>query len=226
MVNHGPSWPLFFIIALLAETRRGLGRPPRPRRPGVPRAVLATLFLIVAFATLAMPGSANFVGEFLILLGVFKAKLAIAIIAFSGVVMASVYALRLFIGAMHNRVRDGVDPEIGLLDSAVLVPLVAVILFFAVYPQLALQRSEGSVKAAVATSAASSPFAAAARMDQLVARMDRLIAVRSGIRQTRMRCMAASWHYHRGPSMIRPPSLHGHRPPQRAARRLRRRSRR
>ena len=37
--------------------------------------------------------------------------------------------------------------EIALLDSAVLVPLVAVILFFAVYPQLALQRSEGSVKA-------------------------------------------------------------------------------
>ena len=59
--------------------------------------VLATLFLIVALATLAIPGSANFVGEFLILLGVFNAKLVIAIIAFSGVVLASVYALRLFI---------------------------------------------------------------------------------------------------------------------------------
>ena len=66
--------------------------------------VLATVFLVVALATLAIPGSANFVGEFLILLGVFKAKLAIAAIAFAGVVMASVYALRLFIRAMHNRV--------------------------------------------------------------------------------------------------------------------------
>ncbi len=66
--------------------------------------VLASIFLIVSLATLAMPGSSNFVGEFLILLGVFKAKLVIAIIAFSGVVMASVYALRLFIRAMHNRV--------------------------------------------------------------------------------------------------------------------------
>ena len=36
--------------------------------------VLATLFLIVTFATLAMPGSANFVGEFLILLGVFRGE--------------------------------------------------------------------------------------------------------------------------------------------------------
>ena len=67
------------------------------------RPVLASIFLIVALATLAIPGSSNFVGEFLILLGVFKTKLAIAVIAFTGVVMASVYALRLFIRAMHNR---------------------------------------------------------------------------------------------------------------------------
>ena len=67
-----------------------------------------------------MPGSSNFVGEFLILLGVFKAKLAIAIIAFSGVVLASVYALRLFIGAMHNRVGAHVSSrEISLRDGVV-----------------------------------------------------------------------------------------------------------
>jgi NADH-quinone oxidoreductase subunit M len=117
--------------------------------------VLASLFLIVALATLAIPGSSNFVGEFLILLGVFKAKLAIAIIAFSGVVMASVYALRLFIGAMHNRVGPKVDRseigqrDISLRDGLVLVPLVAVILFLALYPQFALHRSESSVKNAV-----------------------------------------------------------------------------
>jgi NADH-quinone oxidoreductase subunit M len=97
-----------------------------------------------------MPGSSNFVGEFLILLGTFKAKLAIAVIAFAGVVMASVYALRLFIRTMHNRAGPRVaSREITLLDGVVLVPLVAVILFLAVYPQLALHRSEGSVKAAV-----------------------------------------------------------------------------
>ena len=125
--------------------------------------VLATLFLIVALATLAMPGSSNFVGEFLILLGVFKAKLAIAIIAFSGVVLASVYALRLFIRAMHNRV--GAEGRVARASASatalVLVPLLAVILFMALYPQLALHRSEASVKAAVA--AAHSRAGSAAR---------------------------------------------------------------
>jgi NADH-quinone oxidoreductase subunit M len=101
-----------------------------------------------------MPGSSNFVGEFLILLGVFKAKLAIAVIAFTGVVLASVYALRLFIGAMHNRLaRSERSRELNLREGSVLVPLVLVILFMALYPQLALHRSEGSAKLAVAAAA-------------------------------------------------------------------------
>ncbi len=156
MVNHGlVVAPLFFIIALLAQ-RAGGSQDVRDMGGIAFRApILAAIFLIVALATLAMPGSSNFVGEFLILLGVFKAKLAIAIVAFSGVVMASVYALRVFIRAMHNRVGAGVaSRELTRWDALVLVPLVAVILFFAVYPQLALHRSEGSTKAAVASAQA------------------------------------------------------------------------
>jgi NADH-quinone oxidoreductase subunit M len=153
MVNHGLVMaPILFIVALLG--RRAGGSEDIREMGGIAfRApVLASLALIVTLATLAMPGSSNFVGEFLILLGLFKAKLVFAIIAFSGVVMASVYALRLFIRAMHNRVGERVSSrEISLRDAVVLVPMVLVILFFAVYPQLALHRSEKAVKTAVAS---------------------------------------------------------------------------
>jgi NADH-quinone oxidoreductase subunit M len=156
MVNHGlVVAPLLFIVALLSQ-RAGGSEDVREMGGIAFRApVLASIFLLVALATLAIPGSSNFVGEFLILLGVFKAKLAITIIAFSGVVLASVYALRLFIRAMHNRVGPSVHSrEIGLLDGAVLVPLLAVIVFLALYPQFALHRSERSVKGAVASARA------------------------------------------------------------------------
>jgi NADH-quinone oxidoreductase subunit M len=152
MVNHGlVVAALLFIVALLSQ-RAGGSEDIREMGGLAFRApVLATIFLLVALATLAMPGSSNFVGEFMILLGVFNAKLAIAVIAFAGVVMASVYALRLFIRAMHNRVGPNANSrEIGLRDGIVLVPLLAVIVFMALYPQLALHRSEGSVKLAVA----------------------------------------------------------------------------
>jgi NADH-quinone oxidoreductase subunit M len=151
MVNHGVVVAaLLFIVALLAQ-RAGGSEDIRDMGGIAFRApVLATIFLFVSFATLAMPGSSNFVGEFLILLGVFKAKLAIAIIAFTGVVLASVYALRLFIRAMHNRVGPRVKSyELSFRDGVVLVPLLGVIIFMALYPQLALHRSEGSVKATV-----------------------------------------------------------------------------
>jgi NADH-quinone oxidoreductase subunit M len=166
MVNHGlVTAPLFFIVAALAA-RTGGSEDLRQMGGIAFRApVLATLFLIVAFATLAMPGSSNFIGEFLILLGVFKSKLAIAIIAFSGVVGASVYALRMFIGAMHNRLKPGVvSREIEWREAVGIVPLVAVILVLAFYPQFVLKRTEPTVKATVvAATSYSQPLAVAQR---------------------------------------------------------------
>ncbi|HEX4107126.1 MAG TPA: NADH-quinone oxidoreductase subunit M [Solirubrobacteraceae bacterium] len=151
MVNHAlVTAPLMFIILLVgaraggSEDMRDLG--------GIAKSapVLAGLFLVVSLATLAMPGSGNFVGEFLILLGVFRAKLAIAIIAFTGVVMASIYMLRAFIRAMHNRVGPKVTGgDLSLREAFVLVPMVLAILFFALYPQLALHRSKNSVNTSI-----------------------------------------------------------------------------
>jgi NADH-quinone oxidoreductase subunit M len=148
-VNHGlVVAPLFLIIALLAA-RAGGSEDIRDMGGIAFRApVLAALFMIVTLATLAMPGSANFVGEFFILLGVFESKMAVAIIASTGVILASVYALRMYIRAMHNRQGpDVTSVEMSVRDAVVLVPLVLVILAFAVYPQRALQAGEPAVKA-------------------------------------------------------------------------------
>jgi NADH-quinone oxidoreductase subunit M len=150
-VNHGlVVAPLFLIVALLAA-RAGGSEDIRDMGGIAFRApVLASLFMIVTLATLAMPGSANFVGEFLILLGVFETELAVAVVASIGVILASVYALRLYIRSMHNRTGPAVTPfDLSLRDAAAIVPLVLVILAFAVYPQRALDAGEPAVRASV-----------------------------------------------------------------------------
>jgi NADH-quinone oxidoreductase subunit M len=151
MVNHGlVVAPLFFIVALLAERTAGSESIRDMGGIAFRAPVLATLFLVVALATLAIPGSANFAGEFLILLGLFQTKLAIAIIAFTGVALASVYMLRAYIRTMHNRTGpDVVSRDLSVRDGLVIVPLVVAIVAFGVYPQAALRDSEGGVKAAV-----------------------------------------------------------------------------
>jgi NADH-quinone oxidoreductase subunit M len=155
MLNHGlVVAPGFFIVALLAA-RSGGSTDIRDMGGIAFRApVLAALFLIVAFAWLAMPGSTNFVGEFLILFGVFKSKIVFAFVASAGVALASVYVLRVFIRTMHNRVGPQVESrEIGLRDALVLVPLVLVIIGLSLYPQIALKRSEPAVKGSLGVAA-------------------------------------------------------------------------
>jgi NADH-quinone oxidoreductase subunit M len=175
MVNHAlVTAPAFFIVAALAA-RSGGSELLRDMGGIAFRApVLAALFLVVALATLAMPGSSNFIGEFMILLGVFQTKIVIAIVAFAGVVGAAVYALRLFISSMHNRVRPSVvSREIGMIDAVAIAPVVLLILVLAFYPQFVLRRSEKTVRSTVATfvsSNGSASASAAAHSTQVASR--------------------------------------------------------
>jgi len=146
MVNHGlVVAPIFVIVALLVE-RTGSEDIREMGGLALRAPVLAALFLIVALATLAMPGSANFVGEFYILNGLFQAKIVFAFVAISGVAMSAYYALRMYQGTMHNRKPEGLlSREIGFRDALVLVPLVLCILGLALYPQLILERTAPKV---------------------------------------------------------------------------------
>jgi NADH-quinone oxidoreductase subunit M len=147
MVNHGlVVAPLFIIIAILAE-RSGSEDLREMGGMALQAPVLAALFLVVALATLAMPGSANFIGEFYILNGLFQSKIVFAFIAVSGIAMSAYYALRLYQRTMHNRKPGGVPSrEIGWRDGIVLAPLVACIVALAFYPQLILHRTDSSVQ--------------------------------------------------------------------------------
>ena len=161
MVNHGlVVAPIFLIIALLWE-RSGSEDLTRLGGLAMRAPVLAALFLIVTLATLAMPGSANFIGEFYILIGVFQAKIVYAFVAIVGVALAAFYAIRLFQRTMHNRLAENVDSrEIALRDAAVLAPLVACIVALALYPGLILSRGEAAVEDKVAAVTSSSKPAA------------------------------------------------------------------
>jgi NADH-quinone oxidoreductase subunit M len=151
MVNHGlVVAPIFIIVALLLE-RTGTEDIREMGGMALRAPVLAALFLIVALATLAMPGSANFVGEFYILNGLFQAKIVFAFIAITGVAMSAYYALRLYQQTMHNRGPAGLlSREIGVRDALVLAPLVLCILGLALYPQLILERTAPTVEQTVA----------------------------------------------------------------------------
>jgi NADH-quinone oxidoreductase subunit M len=145
MVNHAlVVAPLFLVIAVLADrVPGGSGRLSAMGGLATRAPVLAALLLIATFATLAMPGSGNFIGELLILFGALNTKFVYGVVAAIGVVLASVYMIRFFQRTMHGREGAGVqsrDILPGGPDLATIAPLIAVIIALGVCPQIVLSK--------------------------------------------------------------------------------------
>jgi NADH-quinone oxidoreductase subunit M len=152
MLNHGlVTVPLFLIIGVIAARARGSESLSELGGMAFRAPVLAGLFLVISLATLAMPGSGNFVGEILILFGTFEDNLVYGLVAGVGVVLAAVYMIRLFQGTMHGRVGPAVESrDIDRVNLAAVAPLVAVIVALGVYPAFVLDRTEQDTGATTA----------------------------------------------------------------------------
>jgi NADH-quinone oxidoreductase subunit M len=150
MINHGiVVVGLFLIIGYLAERS---GSDGLSKMGGLAKnaPVFAVMFLIISLATLAMPGSANFVGELYILFGAFTTKFVYGVIASVGVALAAVYMIRFFQRAMHNRESiEGQSRELSAAELGLLLPAVLLVLALAVYPQFVVERVEPGAKTAV-----------------------------------------------------------------------------
>jgi len=154
MVNHGLVVAPMMLIAVLLVELAGSDDIRKMGGLATRAPVLAALFLIATLALLAMPGSANFVGEFYILNGVFQSKIVYAFVAAIGIALAAYYALRLYQHAMHNRKPDGIESrDIGIGRGAILGSLVACIVGIALWPGLILHRADDSVSGQLSSTA-------------------------------------------------------------------------
>ncbi len=144
MLNHGlVVIPLFLIIGVIALRSRGSESLRELGGMAFRAPVLAALFLVTALATLAMPGSANFVAEILILFGAFEDNLVYGLVASIGVILAAVYMIRLYQGTMHGRAGPAVESlEIDRVNLAAVAPLVAILIALGVYPHFVVERTE------------------------------------------------------------------------------------
>jgi NADH-quinone oxidoreductase subunit M len=152
MLNHGiVTVALFLIVGVIALRARGSESLTELGGMAFRAPVLASLFLVIAFATLAMPGSGNFIGEILILFGTFENELVYGLVASVGVVLAAVYMIRLYQGTMHGRAGPAVESrEIDHVNLAAVVPLVAIVVALGLYPNFVVHRTERATTQAIA----------------------------------------------------------------------------
>jgi NADH-quinone oxidoreductase subunit M len=137
MVAHGLVSTALFLLAGAVERRTTTDQFALLGGMAKGRPALATLLMTVGVISLAVPGSASFAGEFLILAGVFQQAWWWAAIGAGAIVLAAMYMLRLISAVLHEARGSTVGDEALDLragELALLVPLVAALLFLSAWP--------------------------------------------------------------------------------------------
>ncbi|MBM4183895.1 MAG: NADH-quinone oxidoreductase subunit M [Gemmatimonadetes bacterium] len=152
MISHGLSTgALFLLLGMLYERRHtrkiddfgGLARVAP---------WLATAFVITALASIGLPGTSGFVGEFLALLGTFETHPTIAILATLGVIFAAYYMLPMVQKVFFNQLATDENREVedaSGRELAILAPLCALMIWIGWNPTPFLERMEPSVRAVI-----------------------------------------------------------------------------
>ncbi len=149
MLNHGISTgALFLIVGFIYERRHtrlitdfgGLSK----QMP-----VFATIFMIVTFSSIGLPGTNGFVGEFLILIGAFESQLRWwTVVATSGVILSAVYMLWVFQRVMFGELDNPKNQKLLDLNAreiAIMVPLIVMIFVMGLYPKPFIDKMEPAI---------------------------------------------------------------------------------
>ncbi len=108
----------------------------------------AVLFMIFTLGAIGLPGTSGFVGEFLVLIGVFKKSFIVASIASLGIILAAAYMLWLYKRVIFGSIiRDDLKKILDLNKSEIFIlsSLAVPILFFGFYPEPIINTIEVSV---------------------------------------------------------------------------------
>jgi NADH-quinone oxidoreductase subunit M len=137
MVAHGLVSASLFLLAGVIERRTSTGEFRLLGGMARGRPALATLLMTLGVISLAVPGSANFAGEFLILAGVFQQAWWWAAIGAGAIVLAAMYMLRLISAVLHEARGSTVGDEamdVRPGELALVAPLVAGLLLLSAWP--------------------------------------------------------------------------------------------
>lgn len=108
----------------------------------------AVVFLFMTMASVGLPGTSGFVGEFLVLLGAFRDNTWVAFLAATGLILGPAYALWLFRRVVYGKlVKADVRAmfDLNTREVAIFLPLIVVVLWMGVYPNSFLNVTSASV---------------------------------------------------------------------------------
>ena len=153
MLSHGiVSGALFMLVGMIYERRH----TKLIAEFGGITAVMpkfAIIFGIMLMASVGLPLTIGFVGEFLVLLGFYQVSPMMTILAGTSIILGAVYMLRVmkkvFFGPLNNEANKKLK-DLNARETWSLIPLVAIVIWLGVYPKPVITPIDNSVKALLA----------------------------------------------------------------------------
>jgi NADH-quinone oxidoreductase subunit M len=147
MLSHGLSTgALFLVVGCLYERKHtriiaDLG--------GLAKELpwLAAIFFIVLLTSIGLPGTSGFIGEFMILAGLFERYPLLAVICTSGVVLGAVYMLNAYQKLMFGKLKTGEkkSQDLNLREKIIFIPLVIMMVWMGIKPGYFIAKVEKSI---------------------------------------------------------------------------------
>jgi hypothetical protein len=99
--------------------------------------VYSALFLIFTMANIALPGTSSFVGEFLLLTGIYKTNIVSCIVGAVGVILCGAYSLWLYNRIIFGNLKIAYVTrfeDLNFREISIIAPLVVLVIFMGIYP--------------------------------------------------------------------------------------------
>jgi len=148
MLSHGVVSGALFLCVGVVYDRMHTREISRYGGLATRMPVYATIFMLFTMASVGLPGTSGFVGEFLVLLGVFQVNSWVAFFAASGLILGACYMLYLYRRVVFGRL---VHEDLkGILDLefrevAVFVPLILIVIWMGLQPASFIDPMHASV---------------------------------------------------------------------------------
>lgn len=149
MINHGISTgALFFLVGMIYERRHTRVLSDFGGLASV-MPVFSICLIIATLGSVGLPGTGGFIGEFLILIGVFKANALVSIAAATGVVLGAIYMLKFCLEILFGPINNDENKKLQDLtkkEKIYIIPLCALIIILGIFPNYFLSRSKKSIE--------------------------------------------------------------------------------
>ena len=148
-INHGISTGALFLLVGMIYDRRHTREIKEFGGLAKVMPKYTVCFMIIALSSIGLPGMNGFVGEFLILLGVFQNSGIWAACATSGIILAACYILWMFQRVMFQKLDNPKNenlPDMNTRELITIIPLIVLVFWIGLYPKPFMKTFDGTVE--------------------------------------------------------------------------------